>query len=734
MTEEQTLLLVEFARACKGAARSVALYPPTHPALRAALARIVSAAARLTADGDLTLTIAPEAITINGRQAFRSDFALVELAQLLHGRMAGALRVQRDADANDWHALLVQLARPAEEVIADGGLARAWARTGGSRFEIRDIDYAEVLRERQGGASADWDRIIAFCLQSDRMALDERTIAALLEALGDAGQFAALLHRLDESPTLKGASIGARTAAMLQLLKAAVHAARDRGDGADVALQTIAEAVAHLPAGLLAGLATYRRGDDEEAWLAGAITVRMSDDAIATFVAGAITADGGATERLAHAFEALVRDDDRRERVLTLARDRAAAAHDGDPAFDTQWQAATEMLRSYSDRDYVSAAYARELFGARARAIEVEQVANDPPERVTAWLHTVSAATVGQLDVAMLSDLLRIEALPDRWNDVAATVADEVERRTQQGSADDARALLEALDHAAADWSRPAIAGAAAAMRDRIASGRVVPHLLQQLRKADEGAVEPFLRLGAALGPACLRPLADALAAEDHPRAIRRLRELLLGFGAAGREVVEQLKRSFNPAVRRTAIDVLRLSCADDALPGLASMLGDADPQVQREAIRAIAVIGTGDAYAVLEAALVSGTARGTILQQLIGLRDLKAIPLLCHVLEHTPPRRGFARVHVSIIDALGNAGEHPQSTQVLRGILFGGSWRAPLRTAMLRRAAAMALGRIGSADALAVLAEAARCRSLGVRSAVRAGAMLLMNRERGAA
>src|SRR5688572_7756161 len=83
LTDEQTLLVVEFARACRSAARSVALYPSTHPTIRAALARIVGAAARLTATGDLTLTITPEALTVNGREVTSPDCAIVELAQLL---------------------------------------------------------------------------------------------------------------------------------------------------------------------------------------------------------------------------------------------------------------------------------------------------------------------------------------------------------------------------------------------------------------------------------------------------------------------------------------------------------------------------------------------------------------------------------------------------------------------------------------------------------------------------
>jgi HEAT repeat protein len=233
--------------------------------------------------------------------------------------------------------------------------------------------------------------------------------------------------------------------------------------------------------------------------------------------------------------------------------------------------------------------------------------------------------------------------------------------------------------------------------------------------------VDAFNRVCHTIGPSVVRPLAITLAAEENARAIRRLRELLLAFGAAGRQSVEQLKHSPNPAVRRTAIDLLRVFGGSEALPELASMLDDADPQVQRESIRAIVQIGTVQAFAVLEHALGNGSAsRDTILQQLIGLRDDKAVPLLCYVLNHTSPSGTMATVHAQIIEALGSLTAHPESTRTLRAILYRSEWWAPFRTAALRRAAASALRQIARPETLAILEEAAAQGSRRVRAAAR--------------
>jgi len=102
--------------------------------------------------------------------------------------------------------------------------------------------------------------------------------------------------------------------------------------------------------------------------------------------------------------------------VLNLAAEVARrAATGGNSAFETIWRGAREMLLSYTDTTYVSTAYARELSSARQQAIEVERVSDDPPERVAAWLDTVSDESIRRQDLALLSDLLRLESDPAKW-------------------------------------------------------------------------------------------------------------------------------------------------------------------------------------------------------------------------------------------------------------------------------------------------------------------------------
>src|SRR5688572_3326717 len=286
MPVDQSTALAEFARACKSAARAVSMYPGTHPAIAAALAKVTTAGKRLTATGDVTVGVYPNALVVDGRVPSRPDAAIVDLAALLHDHLVGELRVARDAGSADWHSLLLILSRAPEDLIQDGGVAKAWTASGRTHLDIREIDYAEVLRERAGGHEAAWDRIIASCLQGESGALDDRALASLVATVSDPDRFGELLARLQASPAAAGAGMGATAAALLQLLRTAVDAAAAEGVDTERVLDTMAASMARLtPETMLGLLAARKAGSPEEAAVAASVVDRMSDDTIASFVA-----------------------------------------------------------------------------------------------------------------------------------------------------------------------------------------------------------------------------------------------------------------------------------------------------------------------------------------------------------------------------------------------------------------------------------------------------------------
>ncbi len=196
---------------------------------------------------------------------------------------------------------------------------------------------------------------------------------------------------------------------------------------------------------------------------------------------------------------------------------------------------------------------------------------------------------------------------------------------------------------------------------------------------------------------------------------------ILIAFGAVGKRTVERLKESKNPAVRRTAILLMRQYGGTEALPDLTQLLDDNEPQVQREAVRAILNIGTDAAFQILQKALSSGTdqSREAIMQSISSVRDERAAPLFVYILRNVDHRGRLMSVYVRAIESLG-ALKDPGGIEPLKESLYKGEWWAPRRTATLRTAAATALARIGTPAAFDVLEEAASCRLRGVRNAAR--------------
>jgi hypothetical protein len=724
--------LVEFARACKAAARIVVLYPEGHPAIGATLGRLVQLTAPANLPNPLRISVVADALLIDGRAPARTDPAVGELAAILHDHLIGELTVHAGGDVDAWRKFLLLLARAPDEIRAEGGISRLWTTMAGRHVELREIDYSEVLREREAGVAAVWEEVIANCLQGDAFD-NEEAIRTLLEVVGDPAKVADLMATLESRAAETGRGVGARTTALVRLLQGIVHALSQREpERLEPVLHNLAGAVAQLSPEMLVSLLSQGgqpgpqasgEGTDP-AEVVSAIVSRMSEESIAKFVARNALAGDGSIERVAQAFHTLVRDTTDRERLLALAHDEAASSPLGNPeAFEDIWEnVAQKMMTSYSDKPFVSEAYARELTSARTKAIEVEQTSDDPPERLTAWLTTVATSELRRLDLTLLLDLLRLEQDTQRWSTLLRPVVAFIEDLLLVGDFDAASQLVAALVHETRRDARQDRRQSAMIAIDVLVAGPMMRHIITHLATIDDAQFEKVKTMCLSLGEVLIRPLAEALSAEERVRPRERLTAILIAFGSIGRREVERLKNSPNPAVRRTAIYLLREFGGSEALPELTELLDDNEQQVQREAVRAILRIGSDRAYQVLEKALADGTtqSREAIMQSLVSVRDERATPLFAYILDHVDHRGKLAAIYLRAVEALGSL-KDPEAVPALKAALYRGEWWAPWRTAALRTAAAQSLGRIGTPEAIAVLEEAAHAGPRGLRAAARA-------------
>ena len=370
LAPEDTARLTDFARACKAAARAVMLYPGGHPAIAATLGRIAQLTSAASLPGPLRISVLADGLLLDGRSPLRPDAAIAELAALLHDHLIGELTVNPGGDVEAWRKFLLLVGRSPEEVRAEGGIARLWTAMAGRHVELREIDYAEVLRERRDGATAGLSQVIANCLQGDAFDLDEDAARALLDGRRRLGQARRVDPRRSTRARCREAvAIGQRAAALIRLLQGIIETVSSKApDQLEPAMQNLASAIGRLSPEMMVSLLSHRGGARAGTpAVVDTVVSHMSEGAIAGFVARNALAEGTSVDRVAQAFHSLVQDADHRERLLTMAHDEASESLLGTmPGFEGVWdEVAQKILSTYSDKPYVPDDYARELSSTR---------------------------------------------------------------------------------------------------------------------------------------------------------------------------------------------------------------------------------------------------------------------------------------------------------------------------------------------------------------------------------
>jgi HEAT repeat protein len=569
--------------------------------------------------------------------------------------------------------------------------------------------------------------VIAKCLDGDRAELSDDLTDRLVGAAAEVPVLAALLKAIEEKG--RGYDAGRPSDGVMELLRHILDAvATTVPANLESALRNLAKAITEMSPETVANLLSTRasgRAFDNGAQTLDAIVSQMSDEAIAGFVARHANADDSSLARVAQAFGTLVRDDEHGERLLTLAHDQAAHMPFGsEPQFGERWdQVAQRMLTSYSDRPFVSDAYARELMATRTQAIQVDQISDDPPERLKAWLDTVATSELRRLDLLLVNDLLRIESDSDRWAALMPPAVSLIEDLLLVGDLDAAEELLHAITGEAGTSGAPERAAAARRALDALTSGPIVRHMTRFLAEATAEQFDRVRAFCTAFGHALVHPVGEALMTEERPAARERLATILIGFGPAARREAHRLVTSPSATIRRIGVQILREAAGEESLGELRPLLSDPEPQIQRDVVRAILKVGTTAAFEMLQTALANpASSSHEAVMKAVNAHDERTVALFVHILDHVDHRGPLAATYASALDALGVL-KNPAGVPSLKSALYRGEWWAPRRTRALREAAADALARIGTPDALAVLDEAGSSGPRGVRAAVRASA-----------
>ena len=732
--------LTAFARACKGAARVAALYPPEHPAVAESLDRLADAVHTATESGPLTMLVIPDNLLVEGRVLEHRDQAVGDLAAILHALRVGEITVQRDAPASSWRTLVTLLGQDADRVRVRGGLSRELTTAGAIGILVAEIDYANLfeadgadlrgVRQLTSKGPADddpesaaaWASVVSRCLEHDTFALDDSTLRLLGEITHDSDRMAQFFERFEAQPGNR--SPQEQSHALLGTMQDVVdYLRREAPANLDVALANTASAFSRLsPEFVLQLVGQGGAAGSEHAPLVADLTSRIDDRTLAQFMARSVIRERSASARLAEALRLLAPDPGRRRGMAPLVHEELCRGEiSADSSADSLWSQAADLLTTRADAADAPSSYDRELMTAQHRATDLTQGSDDPPELVIGWLKTVSDVSIRELDMQMLADLLAVQHDPERRPEALELVMARVEDLVDLGDFDGARQLVDAAAGQSASMRAAGQPDDIGEAIDRLARGPFMSRVAVHLQAARDSEFEQVKALCAAVGPALVPKLAAVISAEERPRARRRLANLIMLFGGHSRESVQQLVESPNPGVRRTAVHLLRLIGGPESAADLARLAADADAEVRRDAARAIIGLGIDQSFDALLDILDNPRhpGRATIIDELVTTRDHRATQLLCHFVQHLQCRGEIAAIYLRCLARLGVLGGQ-DAVDALDDILHRGCWWAPFRTRKVRAAAAAALARIELPTGREALQKAAEAGSFTVRAVAR--------------
>jgi hypothetical protein len=708
-----TRLAVAFARAMTVGLRSWGFYPPEHPAVAMAVERLIATATEACVGGMMQLAVTPRALLLDGLPLDSTDLAAIECAELLHDR--DILQLTLAAPPNDAiiRAFLTVMSLDRETRRARGGPAAIWGAEDQTAILVEQIDYQEILeRELDEGPSrrdATWKSIVRSIImgQSTFTAAEQER---LLEISRDVGAIGELCKDAKEPFSMPDGSpmLTTQAATVLAVYR---HIAKTvtalEPERVQEVINTLALAAGNLDTSTALELLLQEEHADEGIPIVAALKQSFDDQQVALLLARALASPGHATSRLARVLDTIAPDDQRKKRVLTLARKLISERDFGSKRpIDDIRKSLDELLLQYDETTYVSKDYRESMDHAATRAADL--AARGLPPEMDEWLATLGGDSVRRLSGQLLIDLLRNETVAGRMAETARDMAAFVEELLLAGAYAECVPVIDELT--AATTRKPAIAPDACRRAiDGVGDSSAFAEAASTLgdQSADEFAA--FEKLVRAIGPSTIPGLMTAYQREDGGTAADRATVLIGALGAPAIPAITAAledKRWF--AQRELAKALGRIGGAA-AVPPLQSLLRRADLRVLQTAVAALSGISDPGAERALHMVLkaTTGESRAAVINSLVGLKDARVVPMLTRILPETDP---FSDEHPLLFETLTalSTMKDDRAVAPIAAVARKKKWSAWGRTKQTRKACLDALARIGTTKAKHAIADLA--------------------------
>jgi hypothetical protein len=536
-TADMTRLAIGFARAMTIGLRSWGFYPPEHPAVAMAVERLIGAAADACAAGMMQLAVTPHALLLDGLPLDSTDLATVECAELLHDRdILQVSLIEPPTDAVI-RTLLTVLSFDRETRRARGGPAAIWGAEDQTAILLDQIDYQEILeREIDAGPSrrdTTWKSIVrsiimghsTFTAAEQQRLLDiSRDIGAIGELCKDAKEPFCMP---DGSPML---TTQAATVLAVYRHIAKTVTALEPGRVKDV-IDSLALAAGNLEPSTALELLLQEEHAAEGIPIVAALRQSFDDQQVALLLARALSSPGHATPRLARVLDTLAPDDQRKKRVLTLAKKLISERDFGSKRpIDDIRKSLDELLLQYDESTYVSKDYRESMDHAAARAADL--AARGLPAEMDEWLETLGAESVRRLSGQLLIDLLRNETVPGRMAETARDMGAFVEELLLAGAFSECLPVVDELK-AAVNRQPPIAPDACRKAIESIGTSSSLSEAATTLNDQTAEEFATFEKLARAIGVSTVAALIATYHHEDGGAATERATSVLGRLGLA---------------------------------------------------------------------------------------------------------------------------------------------------------------------------------------------------------
>ncbi|HUQ88038.1 MAG TPA: HEAT repeat domain-containing protein [Vicinamibacterales bacterium] len=718
-------LAVGLARALTIGMRTWGFYPPEHPAVAMAVERFIAAATDASAVGMMQLAVTPHALLLDGLPIDSTDLGSVECAELLHDRDILQLTLIAPPTEAVVRALLTVLTLDRETRRARGGPAAIWSAEDQAAILLEQIDYQEILeREIDDGPArrdATWKAIVRSIImgqstfsaaEQDRLLEISRDVGAIGELCKDAKEPFCMP---DGSPML---TTQAATVLAVYRHIAKTVTALEPERVKDV-IDSLAMSAGSLEPSTAIEMLLQEEQADEGIPIAAALKQSFDDQQVALLLARAMSSAGMATGRLAAVLDTLAPDEQRKKRILALAKKLLNERDFGSKRpIDDIRKSLDELLLQYDESTYVSKDYRGSMDEASSRAADL--AARGLPPEMDEWLDTLGSDSVRRLSGQLLIDLLRNETIPGRMTDTARDMAGFVEELLLAGAFNECVPVIEELT--AAITRKPAIAPDACRKAiDSVGGSGALKETVSTLgeQTAEEFAV--FEKLIRAVGISTLPTLLSTYHHEDGVTT-DRLTTLIIGLGSP---VIPGIRSALDDQpwfVQRELARALGKIGTSAAIQPLQGLLRRSDLRVLQVAVASLSGIHDAAAERALHTVLkaTTGEARAAVINALVALKDPRIVPMLARVLQDSNPFGPDHPLMLEVLTALAMMRDD-RAVPPIAALARKKRWVSWRKTSQTRRACLRALDKIGTAKARESIADFAKTGDFFLRRLARA-------------